>query len=103
MLEESYYESIFNILPFLEALVNAFCGNVESAEVTETFTSYVNMVNFVFRRGFETCWNDESLAFLRSLIVNFKLVARETISKYQQSSLIKRKRHAIDHLCEALK
>lgn len=41
----SDYDSVNNVLPNLAALVDAFCGNKKSAEVTETFTRHVDMVN----------------------------------------------------------
>lgn len=103
MLEASDHESFDNFLKFYRALVDSFCGYAKSAEVTKTFTTYVDTVNFVFGRVHETCCNYESLALLCSQMFNFKLIAWENFSNYRPSGLLKQKRHSLKQLRKALK
>lgn len=64
LLEASDFDSIEIVLPFVGVLVDAFREKTKSVDVIKAFTRYVDMVNFMFRRRHETCWNEESLGLL---------------------------------------
>lgn len=102
MLETADFESIDSVIPFLGALVNAICRNAKSAEVTEISRRFGNIVNFVFRKSHETCWNDELLALLWSKTANFKSIPRTTISNYQPFSLVTQKWYVRHYFSEAM-
>lgn len=51
MLEASDYDALDFVSPFIGSFLDVRCGNLESADVTKSYTRYADLVNFIYRRG----------------------------------------------------
>lgn len=53
MLETSEYDALHSVFTFIGAIFDVCRGNLEFADVTESFTRYIDLVRFNYRRGEE--------------------------------------------------
>lgn len=103
MLEAKEYDSVDMVSPFLGAIIDACCGLTDTADVTQSYTDYADLVDFIYRRNDCPGWTEEELSNLSSKIAAFKLRARSTFARYQPSSMGTVKWHLMDHIVADLR
>lgn len=89
------------LLPFQTAMVDAYY-NVDNADVTRTYTSYIDLVRYVDRKWELFGWRKDELEELQAQIHKVKTESRKTFSQFQACAMGTRKRHALRRFVNTL-
>lgn len=98
MLEAKDYDVMDMVSPFIGAIIDRCCGLVDVATVTSSFTQYVDLVSFIFRRNMVPGWTNLCLQSLDQEVQDFKHSTFDAFSMYQSSRMGTSKWHFLDHL-----
>lgn len=98
MLEASDLKSVDMVSPFLGAIIDRCCGEVEGAPITKVFTQFKDLMDEVYQRNKVPGWSETCLRKLSTMISNFKTVGCNVFREYQPSSMGFPKWHLLDHI-----
>ena len=98
MLEASDLLCVDQIFPFIGALVDRLCGEVEEAPTTKVMTMYTDIVSLLYRRNMEPGHSEQDIIVLRNKIKSFKELSCKLYGKYQSSQMRTLKFHMLDHV-----
>ena len=98
MLEAADFMCLDQVFPFVGALIDRMCGEVEEAPTTHVMTLYSDLLECIYRRRQDPGHSKEDLEVLRSKIREFKNFSRALYGAFQVSGMAVPKFHMLDHL-----
>lgn len=103
MIKTFEYECIEQISFFLRATTDRMWGDECEPDITELFTSYVELLRYVRRENTSSSWSETDLANLRRISVTFKGVGKSVFGVFQPSSMRTQKWHLLNHSVDYIK
>lgn len=102
MLETADFDSIGNVLPFIDGFVDSFRGTGKNAENIRAQAWYVQMVNDLIQRIKLFVWSGDAIRTLQYFTRRVKIADRKAFKKYQNPNMFTQKWHALHHICDAI-
>lgn len=101
MLEARDMDSVNNEKAYLGAMLDACCG-INKADVTRSYTSYIDMVRYLYRKCELIGWRKYELGKLQAQTRILKGEGRKTFSWYEISAMGTKTGHPSHHFVDTL-
>ena len=98
MLEAADFSCLDQVFPFIGALIDRLCGEVDQCPTTTVMTLYNEMVKGLRRFGMDPGYTEGDLKKLKCKIEQFKESARLVYADFQSSGMGTLKFHALEHV-----
>ena len=98
ILEASDMACLDQVFPFVGALIDRLCGEVEESPTTKVMTLYSDLLAQLYRRGMDPGHTESSLKNTARKIKEFKKCARALYASFQSSRMGTLKFHFLDHV-----